>query len=304
MMVDLEPRELLVGKATQKLLHDFVLDYTQRANCFPGKMDNILYWEAGPEGEGVYIGELNGQPITGVAMIQHSDTYGFVDLYFCEEKHRGKGYAYKTWKVARAALSPEPNLALDAVPSAAPLYEKEGFKKAWSMTFHYFQVSSILSAYKDLPLPDGMKIISATQADFPKLKLYVEDVLGFTFTRSNLLEKWISLPTHIALGVVGESGKILGFGMIRELVSLDEAGYRLRPLFADTGNIARLLLLELARRVSPGQKFCTCVPSEINEEAKIMKDELQMENVVDLVRMYTKAEPPIKKEKYFACFFS
>lgn len=90
-------------------------------------MDDVLNWVAGPEGAGTYVGELNGQPITGVTMIQYGDTYSWVDRYFCEEKYRGKGYAYKTWKIARAALNLQVNIGLNAVTPACFLYEREGF---------------------------------------------------------------------------------------------------------------------------------------------------------------------------------
>ncbi len=89
-------------------------------------MDDVLNWVSGPDGAGFYVGKLNGQPITGVAMIQHNKSYAWVGLYFCEEEHRGKGYAFKTWKVARASLNPEINVGLGAVVSAASLYEREG----------------------------------------------------------------------------------------------------------------------------------------------------------------------------------
>lgn len=77
-------------------------------------MDDVLFWEAGPEGAGVYVGELDGQPITAVGVIQHNDTYAWVGFYFCEEEYRGKGYAFNTWTVARAAVNPTVNLGIDA----------------------------------------------------------------------------------------------------------------------------------------------------------------------------------------------
>ena len=46
---------------------------------------------ASPEGKGVYVGELNGQIVTGIVMIQQNDTYGWVSMYFCKEEHHGKG---------------------------------------------------------------------------------------------------------------------------------------------------------------------------------------------------------------------
>ncbi len=167
----------------------------QKKGIVAGKMDDVLIWEAGPEGAGVYVGKLNGRPITGVAMIQHNQSYAWVSLYIISVKKSivaRASYSFKTWKVARASLNPGTNLGLDTVVSAASLYEREGFKRAWITTFCYFSVSSILEAYKNLAMPDGVTIKPATNVDFQKLKWYVEDIIGITFARNGFLEKWIT----------------------------------------------------------------------------------------------------------------
>lgn len=296
-------KELKVSRVTSKeVMHEYVLDYCQRLGWVPGKMDDELNWVAGPEGAGVYVGELNGERVTGVAMIQHNDTYGWVGLYFCEEEHRGKGFAFKTWKTARAAIDPKVNLGLDAVVSAAPLYEREGFKRAWELSFYNFSVSSILEAYNDMTAPHGISTKPATEVEFAKLRLYTEDVIGFTFAQPGLLEKWITLPTHTAVVALNDSGDIVGFAASRESINCKKDGYRLAPILADTGDIARLMLLKLAKAVDSTQKFGIYVPYGINHEAKKIGDEVKGERYMDVVRMYTGGELPMKKEKYFGVF--
>lgn len=126
----MESQEFVVASVTSKeLMRDFVLDYCERMNWGPGKMDDsqspctgLWVLEAGNNVE-----SLNGQPVTGVAMFQHNAKYAFVGLYFCEEEHRGKGYGLKTWRVARAALNPDVNLVLDSVPFWSFPLHKRGF---------------------------------------------------------------------------------------------------------------------------------------------------------------------------------
>ncbi len=126
-------------------------------------------------------------------------------------------------------------------------------------------------------------------------------MIGLKFARSDLLQNWISLPTHKALVAV-QNGDIVGFGTIRESINLEVDGYRLAPLLADSGDVARLLLFKLAKEVSSDQKFAIYVPSEINAEAKKIEEEVNGTKYMDVVRMYTKGELPIKKEKYFGLF--
>ena len=297
--------ELEVCQVTSKeLVHDFILDYSQSLKWTHGVMDDELYWVSDSKpGAGMYVGRLNGQPITAVGMFQHNDSYAFIGFYFCKEEHRGKGYGFKTWKVAKASLSSKLNLGLDAEKPAVHLYEREGFKTAWDIILYTHSVSSVLEVYgKSLAIPEGVRIKPCADVDFQKLKLYTEDVIGFTFDRSTVLEKWISLPTHTALAAVTESGDIVGFAAIRESILLDEVIYRLAPLLADSGHIARVLLLELAKTVNPERRFILSVPPELNPEAQRIADEVKAVYHSINVRMYTKGDLPINKGKYFGIF--
>lgn len=306
----MEPLELIVRRISSKeTMHDFVLDYCHREGWLQGKMDDILMWVSGPDGAGVYVGELDGEPVTGVGMIQHSDSYAWVGLYYCKPEHRGKGYAFKTWQVARAVLdeaaNPHLNLGLDAVVSASSLYETQGFKKSWLITVYYLSAASILEAYETTTFSEDVTISLATDVDFVKLRQYVEDVMGLTFNQPGLLEKWISLPTHKAIVALSKSRDIVGFVTARETITFDETGYRIAPLLADSGHIARFMLLKLAKGVSANQKFPIYIPSaETNGEAVAIVQEVKGQKYMDLVRMYTKGELPIKKEKYFGVFSS
>ena len=65
-----------------------------------------------------------------------------------------------------------------------------------------------------------------------------------------------------------------------------------------------MLLLASAKAVDPSQKFHIGFPHGANPDAANIRRELQTERCFDVVRMYTKEEIPIKKEKYFGIFSS
>ena len=281
-------------------VQDFILEYFQGLRWMPARMDRELMWAAGPEGAGMYIGRLNGKPITGVGMFQHSDNYAWVSFYFCEEEHRGKGFSFKTWKAARAALKPNSNVGLDSLATAAHLYEKDGFKRAFETNFCFFPVSSIVKVYGSMNAQDfGVSIKPATEVEFKALKLYTENVTGITFDHDDLLKTLITLPLHSAVVVVSNDGGIVGFACIRETVNFDEDGYRLGPLLADSGDIGRLLLLDLASRADVSKKFGIYFCDETNPDADKIKRELGASKVFTALRMYTGGEVPMKKERYF-----
>jgi ribosomal-protein-alanine N-acetyltransferase len=290
-----------VSLASKDVMREYVMACTQKISGSIGKMDSELFWAAGPEGAGVYVGELDGELVTGIAMIQHNESYCWVGSYYCEEHHRGNGFAFKTWQMSRAVINQKANIGLDAAPSGVQLYEKSGFKRVWDLTFCSFHVSSIIEVYRNTSLAD-ISTKPATEVDFAELQLYTEDVIGIKFAQAGLLEKYITLPTHVAVVAVSRSGNIVGLAVIRECHNSEKQGYRLAPLLADTGDIARLLLLQLAKKVDLSQKFNICVLDEINPEAERIADEMKGEKITDLVRMYTGEDPPIKKEKYFGEF--
>jgi GNAT superfamily N-acetyltransferase len=285
-----------VSLASKDVIKDYVLPYSEKMIGSIGKMDEELFWAAGP---GIYVGELEGELITGISMIQHSEAYGYASLYYCEDDHRGKGFGLKTWQTSRAAIDQKVNLGLDAVPSVVHIYERSGFKRAWNMGFSNFRVSSVIEAYRNLSVAN-ISTKPATAVNFAELRLYTEDVIGINFTQAGLLEKYVTLPTHVAVVAVSESGKIVGFAVMRECRNNGE--HRLAPLLADTGDIARLLLLQLAKNVDQSQKFNGYMMEEINPEAKKIAEEIKGEKITDLIRMYTGEDPPIRKEKYFGLF--
>ena len=280
----------------------YVLEYSDQLGWLPGKMDVELMWASGP---GFYVGEINGARITSVSMVEVGHNYGYVSYYFCDEKHRGKGYAYKTWKTARASVSPEVNLALDAELSFSSLYEREGFKRAWGFASCAVDVSSVLEAYRSKKLCDGVIITPATEVDFTKLKLYVEDAIGFTFVLPDLLQKWITLPTHTAMAATDTgSGAVVGFVAIRETMDCHKNGYNLAPLLADSASIARALLYAMASKINNlNHHFnVNIISQEFNPCAAEIRDEVKAKHCQDVVRMYTKHELPMKKEKNFSVF--
>ena len=199
-----------------------------------------------------------------------------------------------------AALDPNSNVSLNSVVAAAHLYEKEGFKGSFEASFYLFPVSSVVKVYGSMDAQDfGVSIKPATEVDFKNLKLYIEDITDITFNRDDFLMTLITLPLHVAVVAVSTDGGIVGFACIREAIKFDENGYRLGPFLADSGDIGRLLLLELANRADVSKTFGIYLCDETNPDANKMKYELAASKCYTVLRMYTGGEVPMKKERYY-----
>ena len=106
------------------------------------------------------------------------------------------------------------------------------------------------------------------------MKSYTEDIIGITFDRDDFLKTLITIPLHIAMVAVSNNGDVVGFAIIREVFDFDEDCYRVGPLLADSGDIGRLLLLELANKADVSKKFGIHLCDETNPDASKMKCEL------------------------------
>ena len=85
----------------------------------------------------------------------------------------GKGYALKTWKIAKEALNPDVNLVLESVPSAVSLYANEGFKQTWSSHFYSIPTMTIIDEYSGCTVilqSNKNLVVSPHTINFSKIK--------------------------------------------------------------------------------------------------------------------------------------
>ena len=107
------------------------------------------------------------------------------------------------------------------------------------------------------------------------------------------LNEWLSLPESNAFVSIHE-GDIAGYGVIRRC----RQGYKIGPLFADSKEIARQLLLTLTGSVELGELFYLDIP-EPNPGAIELTTEFGMSKVFETARMYSKSFPSIDLNKVF-----
>ena len=67
-------QELNVVRASKEVLQTFVFPTLDWAY---GKNDIELYWTASNEGEGLYVGRLNGENTTFIAVLQYNKEFAY-----------------------------------------------------------------------------------------------------------------------------------------------------------------------------------------------------------------------------------
>jgi hypothetical protein len=119
------------------------------------------------------------------------------------------------------------------------------------------------------------------------------DALFFPARRPQFLENWLVQPGTSSFAKLN-GRNIAGYGAIREC----RQGYKIGPLFANTPQIARELLVTLVGSVEAGELFYLDFP-EVNKAAKKLTNELRMRKVFETARMYSGLFPGIDLDKVF-----
>ncbi|MCP4022136.1 MAG: GNAT family N-acetyltransferase, partial [Desulfobacteraceae bacterium] len=138
----------------------------------------------------------------------------------------------------------------------------------------------------DLP---SIAILSAK--DFTLVENYDTDF--FPAQRNAFLRAWLCQKDSPVLGII-EDGQLKGYGMIRPC----RTGFKIGPLFADTPEHARWILLALSGRVSPGKPLFFDTPAT-NPAAVELAESQSMNQVFHTARMYTKDFPDLPIDKLF-----
>ena len=260
--------------------------------------DHEIYFATDPTG--FFVGELDGKVVCCTSVVKYGEEFAFGGYYMVEKPYRGKGYGLAMYDYTMS-FTKDRNWAIDGVLENIPLYEKWGFKSAWINRRMLFNVSHCVAHLDKFHPPAGVLVQPAEQVDLDLLSVY--DTTAFGAPHHLYLKALLKAPNAINLAATNSSGDIVGFVSARRTIS-EEDGWKIAPLFADDGQIARTLLKhiykELAKEV-PKRKVATMdIPVDINPEAKALAEKLNGTFLWDLSRMFTKRPLDTPKEKVFS----
>ena len=125
---------------------------------------------------------------------------------------------------------------------------------------------------------------------FDQVEAY--DRRHFPAPRPEFLRRWIASPGAYSKGVLND-GRLTGFGVIRPCRS----GYKIGPLFADSGIVAEKLFLAMCACV-PGEDVFLDVP-ENNPAAMALARRMNMAEVFGCAKMYYGPAPALPVDEIF-----
>ena len=247
-----------------------------------------------------YIGELNGQRISCLAVVKHGESCASVGHYIVLKAFRGKGYGLKTWKFAfeDGGIGNSYNVQLYSVVNMQSQYEQCGLKPCWTLKRYTLTVSQAQKSLSDCQLPSSVaKIIPGSRVNLEKLVEYGVDIMGSSQVVRSMLAGWISIGEESSWVATDDSGEIVGYLIMKKTFF---SGNQIGPFYSDSAPIARSLLkvaVEFAAASNPDFLFLD-IPCDNLEGVRIM-DEFGANVRSDSIFMASMGFPNIPQEKIF-----
>jgi GNAT superfamily N-acetyltransferase len=239
-----------------------------------------------------FIGELNGEKISCIAVYIYDDTYCFVSFFIVDPEHRGKGYGLRTWKRAMEYVGEGPNLVLESVTSMEEIYKKSGLHREFMVRKYVLISSKIAKSLSEIKPPEGIRILPGCKADINKLHEYTKGILGISC--KHLLASWISLDTSISFVAVNGQLEIVGSIIV---VKNDKGDYMAVPFLSNCLSTAQTLLsksVQLIVSVNPEATLLVYVPESNLFGMRMFEEQLGGILKGALIRMCTKGHLDIQ----------
>lgn len=262
------------------------LAWAEREGWNPGLHDRVPFWHA--DKVGFIGGFLDGALIASVAAVRYEPGFGFVGFYIVAPAYRGQGFGLQVWEAGLAHLEGLACLGLDGVIAQQHNYQKAGFVLAHRN-----------ARFEGYPQRDGHSIRLGpserlrSTADVSFYALAEFDAQHFPAPRSEFLKHWIKQPGHRGR-VILRGNAACAYGVIRPCVT----GYKIGPLFAQTPEQARHLVLALCHNLPADAPVYLDPPTE-NADAMSLVSAFGMRQVFETARMYKGSAPALPIAQVF-----
>ena len=254
---------------------DLAVDWARAEGWNPGLHDAGAFHAVDPAG--FLVGLLDGRPVASLSVVRYPGNFGFLGFYIVRPEMRGRGYGWRLWQAGLRHLE-GCTVGLDGVVAQQENYRKSGF----ALSHRNIRFGGSLPDGGAKGGAGGTTLVDARTVPFDRLAAL--DAGLFPAPRPGFLANWIALPGATALAAVRD-GAVTGFGVIRPCHS----GFKIGPLYAADGVIARDLVLALGRAAGAGPVFLD-VP-EPNGEAVRLAQEFGLTPQFETARMYLGPAP-------------
>lgn len=263
-----------------------LLNWAQTEGWNPGIEDANAFYLTDPSG---FLGlKIDNDLACAMSLVKHTEKFGFLGLYICHPRFRGKGLGFTLWQAALNGFD-DVTIGLDGVVEQQANYRKSGFQYAWKNRRFKALAKHLLLLQPEFP--DNLHVQQIGPSLIKKVIEYDEKIGGYS--RPLFLQNWFRETKSRLTLVATHQNNVCGVVTIRQCIE----DYKIGPLLADSANIAEALLQKAITKIG-ADRFYIDVP-ETNAVANNMLKELQCETVFETARMYRGKAPTCQFEKLF-----
>ncbi|KAG0308046.1 hypothetical protein BGZ97_000189 [Linnemannia gamsii] len=255
---------------------------------------------------------IKEERVSIISAVRYGEDQGWLGCYIAPPKHRGRGYGLATFNRALEHLTPDTreSIGLDGVMAQIENYRKSGFTEiAWlNERRHGSAVELVETQERELAKKicrnevDGLVLLPDPNVDLDQLPGIEAQYSGLK--RPQFVKDWVQFHANhpeenrVAVAFFSpdkkdeKSGKplVLGYACVRPATS----SYRVGPLYAVNGDVAKKLLVKAAVEIVQAEKktplgvpltFDIDVPDKNPAAIKIF-DGLGWKNTFPLLRMW------------------
>lgn len=289
---------LIVRQATLKDIKSTVQDLINKEEWNIGRYEVDFFYEV--DNTGFYIGELNGVPVSCIAVIKYGPNFAFMGHYIVAKEYRGLGIGLKTYQTAMESLDAmgDYTCGLYCDPEMIPMYQRSGFTVTASTIYNCETTPSIALPGLHSIMPDtspDIIIKSVYDVTFEDISKYDDFVFGAPHDK--YLKGLLSTPETYGFVAINNKQQpdekciVVGF-IVAQKASLND-GWVIAPLFANSSDIAKCLLndmLSLLMTKTPNEEVQFCVEVGLNPHCKEIIDSLSVRILSNYVGMYKYAD--------------
>lgn len=254
------------------------LDWAAAEGWNPGVDDGPAFLAADPEG---FLGaHVDGELAVTVSLVRYDDRFAFGGFSIAAPDHRGRGIARGLSRVVLERAAGRV-VGLDAVLEQEATYARDGFVTAHGTT-RYTWTPTTAGPPVDPPV-DARSVGVGILAEYERAL--------FPAPRARFLDAWLAMPSAVSLAVV-QDGVLVGWGLRRRCRS----GHKIGPLFADSPEVADVLLRALVRDADGPVSLDVPDP---NLGARSLVDRHGMTPVFSTRRMYRGPAPVLDLERVY-----
>jgi GNAT superfamily N-acetyltransferase len=259
-----------------------LVGWAAREGWYPGVHDAATFWLSDPEG--FLALRLDGEFAGGGGIVRHNPNFGFMGLFILDSRFRGRGWGHRLWYERRdrllSRLSSPATIGLDAVEAMIPFYARGGFQPY----YRHVRFSGSPVAERSLEVCD--------LAAIGRCEIHAYDGSCFPGPRTAYLDAWLAQPEAQGMAVI-RRGELQGYGVLRRC----SPGWKLGPLFADSLEVADLILKHAASLVGSGPILLDA--PENNPLARQLCEQHQMQPMFECTRMYLGPAPELQHHRIY-----